>query len=100
MRMVVLKNLPLYFITDNDVRQFCKYDTKISPQILIDTIFKVMELVEEKIQEEISGTKGSILFDGWTCNDIHYVCVLLTYMNKFNVIEDEKQTMIEKKTIS
>ena len=44
-----------------------------------------MELVEERISEEVKNTKGAVLFDGWTNNGIHYIGKYLSYIltNKY-----------------
>jgi hypothetical protein len=45
-----------------------------SRKILKEVLFKVVELVEESITEEVTTTQcGSIMHDGWTYNGTHYI---------------------------
>ncbi len=33
----------------------------------------------EKIESELDGTKGAVMFDGWSCNDAHYIAIIASY---------------------
>lgn len=69
------KYLPIAFVEDKEVRNFCKYDINIGQKTIIEVIFKLVKLVEIEISQELKGTIGAILFDEWTRNSIHYVTV-------------------------
>eukprot|EP00957_Ditylum_brightwellii_P091887 6996353-Ditylum_brightwellii.AAC.1 len=62
--MIVMKNLPLYFATDPEFRNFSKHNVEFGKATFTETIFKLVELVESKIAEEMEKAgKGSILHD-------------------------------------
>lgn len=78
-RLIVMKSLPLYYVSDPEVRNFSRYDVNIGKRTLVEVIFKLVELVEKKIAIELECTKGAVLFDGWTCNSTHYIAVIVSY---------------------
>ncbi len=47
-----------------------------------------MELVEQHVTKKMKSTAGAVLFDGWSCNDTHYVAVLGSYCISMMVREN------------
>ncbi len=45
----------------------------------IDVVVKLVELVEHRIEEEMRGTRGALMYDGWSCNSTHYVRLYASY---------------------
>ncbi len=62
-RLVVLRNRPSSIVRDPIYRDFSKYDEKFFPRRLKKVLFTLAELVERKISQEVSTTKGTILQD-------------------------------------
>ena len=80
LRLIVLKNLPLSIVEDEEFRKFHRYSDVISKRLLKDTIFKLVDIVDRKLGEEMKAAgKGSILHDGWTCAGVHYIAILACY---------------------
>ena len=83
LRLIVLKILPLYYIFDSEVRRFSRFKATVSNAKLVEVMPKLVALVKRRISSEMTGTKGSVLFDGWTCNSTHFVAVIASYCNPF-----------------
>jgi hypothetical protein len=80
-RLVVELNLPLSTAEEPLMRSFSKHDVKIGTKTLRETIFKLVELVELRIKEELkSAPGGQIMYDGWTRNATHFLGVFASYM--------------------
>ncbi len=43
---------------------------------IVKVIFALVELVEQRIATEVQHTQGALFFDGWSCNDMHFVAVI------------------------
>ncbi len=69
--MNILKNLPIHHVTDPEVRRFSKFEVNIGHVTIVKVIFAFVELVEQRIATEVQHTQGALLFDGWSCNDMH-----------------------------
>ena len=78
-RKVVLRNTPLSSVEDTEERKWFRYDVKISIKAVVSLIFQLVELVEQSIGKELAGTKGALMFDGWTCNRVNYVALYASY---------------------
>ena len=79
--MIVLKSLPLSTVEDSEFRKFHRFNEKISRKVLKDTIFKLVDVVDKKLGEELKlAGKGSILHDGWTCAGVHYIALFACYL--------------------
>ena len=81
LRLIVLKSLPLSTVEDSEFRKFHRFNEKISRKVLKDTIFKLVDVVDKKLGEELKlAGKGSILHDGWTCAGVHYIALFACYL--------------------
>ena len=87
LKLIVLK-LPLSIIEDSTLRDFSKYSERFSVKTLKETIFKLVQLVEETITNEMKTTKGSLMLDGWSECSIHYIGVFAVYMKCSKEIEN------------
>ncbi len=43
---------------------------------MVQVILQLAERVEKRIAAEMQGTGGSLLYDGWTSNDVHYIAAI------------------------
>lgn len=88
LRVIVMKSFPISLIEDKEFPQFSGSHVHIFESKFRNVIFKLVELVEQRIYEELISTKGSVLYDGWTFNESHFVGVILsyckTYQSRFN----------------
>ena len=79
-RLVVLKSLPITIVEDKEFRSFHRFNESISRKLLKEVIFKLVEIVDEKLRVELKLCgKGSILHDGWTCAGVHYIGLFACY---------------------
>lgn len=53
--------VPVTYVENPKVREFCGLETNISTKALRSTIFKLIELVESAISNEMKDTSGSIM---------------------------------------
>lgn len=81
----MLKSLPIEYVSDSEARKFSKPNISFSKVIFKDTLFSVVELVEDP---DIRETKGTILNDGWTNNSTHYVRLFALYNRKVKFLEN------------
>lgn len=96
LKFIVMKSLPVSYVEDPEVREFSKYDEyPVARDTLTRTIIHLVELVEDKIAEELKETPhGGLLHDGWTCNGTHYLGVFATYINKHKKFHSKKDVEI------
>ncbi len=67
-QLIVLNSLPLTCMTNSEFRQLSKYNNAFSINTVKEVIYKLTEIVEQKISKEKKKTRGSILYDEWTRN--------------------------------
>ena len=78
--LIIVKNNPLSIVVDTQYRAILKHEKVFSCQLLRQIIFKVRNLVKEKLRKELKSSKvGSILHDGWTKFSKHYMCLLACF---------------------
>lgn len=76
------------YVTEPEVRSFSRYTIEIGKSRLVTVLPKVVELVENRIAQDLSGTVGVALFDGWTCGTPHYIGVIASYCEKFPILKN------------
>ncbi len=89
LRMIILKNLPLHHVTDPEVRVFSKFEVNIGHVTIFKVIFALVELVERRIATELQHTQGALLFDWWSCNDMQFVAVMISYLSTVHIREGD-----------
>ncbi len=87
--MIIFKNLPIHHVTDPEVRRFSKFEVNIGHVTIVKVIFVLVELVEQRIATEVQHTQGALLFDGWSCNDTHFVAVMISYCSTVHIREGD-----------
>ena len=75
---VIMRNQPISEVDDPLTRSLFNV-SPICSKSLREYILSLTPLVENEIKKRLP-TKFSIMFDGWTDNNIHYVSVFATYM--------------------
>ena len=94
-RLIVLKSEPLSVIEDPEYRAFAAYKEKFDRKYLKQVLFKLVELVEARISEEMKDQVGAILFDGWSRRGTHYVGLFGSFMRKVSVMNVGRSTVAE-----
>ena len=79
MKFIVYKLLPISNVTDEVLRSFRSLPIHFHRNIFKETLLKVVEIVEEKIREELRKSKSALMYDGWTRNSTHYVGLFALY---------------------
>ncbi len=51
--------------------------------------FALVELVEQRIATIGQHTQGTLLFDGWSCNDMQFAFVMITYCSSVHIREGD-----------
>ena len=81
LRMIISKNNPISIVQDPIYREFAGFKHKISIGVVRTIIFKMTELVEEKIVAELKTTTcGAIMHDRWSRYGVHYLCYFACYI--------------------
>lgn len=79
MSMVALRNILLKHIEDNKVQKWVWFDVHVSCKVIDSYIFCLVQLVEGRLKQELANTKGGLLFDGWSCDRVHYVWLAASF---------------------
>ena len=72
-RWIVLCSRTVNEVEDLEFPRINRFSVSISVKTLTEVMFKLVELVESKIADEMAGSKGALLFDGWSSGRVHYV---------------------------
>ena len=56
-----------------------RYDIPINVDKIAQVIYKLVELVEKEIEKEMQELSGAVLYDGWTCNNMHFTALIASY---------------------
>ena len=71
---------PLATVQKDSFRKLSKYSYVFSRNTVREVMLKTVELLEQKIGQEMKSTRGSIMYDGWSHCGVHYVGVYAMYM--------------------
>eukprot|EP00171_Calliarthron_tuberculosum_P023317 IDg23317t1 len=93
-RWIVMRNRPLREIQDTEFRRISRHTVHISKETLEDVLFKLVELVEKRIAHEMNGTRGALLYDGWSSNGTHYIGVFASYCSQISATSNHCPTSI------
>lgn len=95
LRLIIMKSLPLSYVTDSVVRSFSKFDVKFGVKYTKAVISKLTMLVERRIARLMNQTQGSILHDGWSHNGMHYFGVFASFMRKVPIVRNGVECDVE-----
>ncbi len=86
--LINLKSLPLSHVTDQEFRNFSKHNIIFGVRTFKETMFKLVEIVEAKIKDEMTLAKGAVMYDEWTHNSTHYIGVFAVYTRTLAVFKN------------
>ena len=86
MRLVTINYYPISHVQNVELHIFSKYNTNIGKDELKKKIIKLVELVEQSIQREMTKHRGALMFDSWTDGRTHYLAVYAIYIREFEVL--------------
>ena len=75
LRLIIIRHLSVTIVDDKDNRQFARNSVPIVYKNMISVIPKFLKMVVERIVSELKSTVGAILFEGWSSNSTHFVCI-------------------------
>ena len=76
LNFILAKNLPLCTVESKEFRALSRYDISISVDKITQVSYKLVELAEEEIKKEIQELSVAVLYDGWTCNNMHFTALI------------------------
>ncbi|MEM7299387.1 MAG: hypothetical protein AAF391_14110 [Bacteroidota bacterium] len=79
-RFIVKSNQPLSVVESSSLREFLKW-VPPSFQSLRKYILRISNIVKEEVIRDLP-SQFNIMFDGWSCNNIHYVGIFAVYINE------------------
>lgn len=71
--LILMKNMSLSSVEDEDVRKFNRFSVSLLRHTVANAILQLVEHVEMRISEELAGTQGAIVYEGWSYNSVHYI---------------------------
>lgn len=80
LRLIFLRSAPLLIVEDTDYRSFSCFKTVTISEKVKQTVLKFGALVEKRIENELQGTFGAVMFDGWSKFGTHYISMIASYM--------------------
>ncbi len=54
---------------------------------MVQVIFHLVEFIKNRIAAELQGTRGALIYEGCSCNDLHYVAVIASYCVEVKIQE-------------
>lgn len=81
-----MKRWPLQYVEDGEVWNFSKFDIALLSKAVVEVIFKRIEIFEKKITHHLKGTKGALMYDGWTHNYTHFVGLFYPTKKKHQLV--------------
>ena len=85
-RLITMCNLPVSIVEDSIFRSVSRFEARLKRSSIVEVMFKLVELVEKRIAEELVSTIGAIMYDGWSSCSTHYVAAYALYMSSTSVV--------------
>ncbi len=98
-KLIVTQSLLLSMVEQKEFRSFSKFDVLLSYKSVRQTILNLVRIVEKRISEDLENSKGSIMYDGWTHDNTHYLGVFAVYMKKIRVFRNNEESFVEQLAI-
>lgn len=82
-RFIVENNQPLTIVEQPSFRKLSKYDYVVSAKGIRNLMYKLVEVIERSIAEEMKKCTGALMYDGWTDRSgTHFVGTFGVYMRQ------------------
>ncbi len=78
-RLINIRSMPISIVECPEFRSFSRQNVHIKRATIIEVIFFLVELVEERISVELSRTKRAVMYDGWSETGTHSVGLYACY---------------------
>lgn len=87
--LIVFENLPVHAVVSERWRRALKQnskDEKVAKATVKKVMYKMVELIEKDIGSQMKRSEvGSLMYDGWTKDSMHFVGVIATFMRDYPV---------------
>lgn len=80
--VIIELSLPITYVENAAFRDIGDIAVNISVKSFREKLFKMVELVENRVANYMKQTKGAVKYDGWTKNGTQYVAVYAIMMKK------------------
>lgn len=90
-RLIAIKRFPICHVVDTEFRAVSRYECPIDAKTIRGVILSLVQLVEDRLKEALAGTKGALLFDGWTSHGTHYVAMIASYCEMVTTMVDGEE---------
>ena len=78
---ITLRNHPVSIVQDELEREHARWPACASSKTVLDTMFHLTEIVEEKIANMMDKSPGGqVLYDAWTKNGTHFLGIYCSFM--------------------
>lgn len=94
LKLITGKSLPISYISDPEARSLSKLLISIGKPGLTSILLNIVEVVEQKIVQNLSNKKGAVLFDGWSGGSTHYIGLTASYCKEVTVLKDGNEAKI------
>jgi len=85
-RLIVLQSLPISIVEQKEFRELGRFNIVFSRKTITTVILALVQIVEKRIAAELNGTKGAIMYDGWTRSGTHYLGIIAVFNRKVSVM--------------
>ena len=92
LRLIVLESAPFEIVESVEYRRAFEHPAVTTAETVKETMLKLVELVEQRVRNDICGKKGALLFDGWSKRGVHYVEMIASYTRE--VVEQRKKDKV------
>ena len=89
LNLIISQSLPISIFPETEFRFQTKYNTSFSRNTVISVILKLVEVVEEKIIDDLRDRKGSIIYDGWKISSTHYLVIIDAFTKKISILKEK-----------
>ena len=72
-RLITIRSMPIFIVECSEFGSFCRHNVHRKGATIIEVMFSLVELVEERISIELSRTKEAVMYVGWSDTGTHYV---------------------------
>ncbi len=84
---MIFKSLPTYIVEESEYRDFSEYREKFSRKHVKEVMFKLSELVAQKISLLLKNSSGALIFDGWSKYRMDCLCIYASFIRNIPALE-------------
>ena len=93
-KLILNRNRPLSIIESTELCAISKFSSTIGVPKLSSVILELVKLVEQRVKDELVRTVGAVIYDGWTCNNMHFTGVIASYCTTHSSSHGQNQKQV------